>query len=241
MVRVSTSNFYVGNPHPAADAKLLASFGCDVSGIQEGHSGNAQAIKESLARTHITFWGKSKNEGKQFAYLDVPVVYPKGLDVLRSWARQISKRAQKKNIGMPRAATAVRFKKNGKTYTFINTHTNAGIRGKNPNRLHLPVKIKRVAEFVAGMIVLETMIRNAQRRGDYVILVGDLNYRVEKKGVWKFSPQGLFQRTKLKFHSAGLDYIAYSRNLEISNINEIPASRTGSDHPWLVADLHERR
>lgn len=236
-IRVSSNNFYVGNKQPVKDAQFLASLNCDISGIQEGHGGNAQDIKRTLAKTHVTYWATPKDKDKAFGMLDVPVVYKKSLKVYRHWARQISKRSQVKNIGMPRAATAVRFEKGGYDITFINTHCNAAVQGKDPKKTNLPLRIRRVSEYVAGMIVLERMIKNAQKRGDLVILVGDLNYHKTKAGVWRYSPQALFKRCNLQYREQHLDYIAFSRKFTASNKQVIGTNRTGSDHPWLVLDL----
>lgn len=233
MVKVSTSNFYVGNKQPRKDARFLASFDCDASGIQEGHSGNYDAIKEELKDTHRVIIGKERSINT----LDVPVVVKrKGIRVIRHWSRQISVRAQKENIGAPRNATVVRFKKDGVRYSFINTHTNAAVQSRKTGE-HLPTSIRRVSEYVAGMIVLEAMIHNARRRGDVIILTGDLNYRADRGGVWKFSPQSLFRRTRLRYISHGPDYIACSRSLRFKDIRIVPTRMTGADHAWIVATL----
>lgn len=238
-LKVSSANFYVGNKQIAKDARFLASLGCDLNGIQEGHSDNARVIKETLKDTHITFWGRPKDKEKAFATLDVPVTYKKTLKVYRQWARLINKRSQKKNIGMPRAATAVRFEKGGYNVTFINTHCNAAVQSRSTGR-HLRTSIRRVLEYTRGMVVLEGMIRNAQKRGDLVVLVGDLNYALDRDGIWKFSPQALFKRTGLHFRVHRIDYIAYSKGFKPSNFETIGTGRTGSDHEWITLELETK-
>lgn len=230
-MRIATANFYVGNTQPRKDAEQLRSLGVDVAGIQEGHSGNAYAIRDALKNDYHVFIG-----GKAIEQLDTPVLLSKNFKAKKSWTRLISKRSQKENIGMPRTATAVRFEANGKKWCIINTHTNAAVQNRN-TLAPLSTKIRRVAEYVAGMIVLETMIRNALRRDDFVVVTGDLNFRTVKTGVWKFSPQALFSRTGLKFVNRGLDYLAYSPNLEVDNLKVIEPVKGGHDHPWLIVDL----
>ena len=241
-MRVSTSNFYVGNKQPRKDAAFLLQQGIDLGGIQEGH-GNAKDIEAvaKTAGTHNVFWGSGKDAEKDFATLDVPVVYRKTLKVKRIWTRLISHRAQVKNIGMPRAATAIRFFHNNQSYTFINTHTNAAVQNRNTGE-PLSTKINRVVEYIAGMVVLQAMITNAKRRGDHVILTGDLNYRVRRPGatIWQHSPQALFAANKMTYVNSGLDYIAYTGGLVASNFKIIPTTQTGSDHPWLVVDLNPK-
>lgn len=234
-MRIATANFFVGNKQPAKDAKFLASFKVDVAGIQEGHSGNVSAIKNTLVNSYRTVVGGSRIEQQ-----DTAVVINRKYKVLKWKNRLISRRSQKENIGMPRTATWVQFKDDkGKVWTFINTHTNAAVQNRNTGE-PLPQTIKRVAGFVAGMVILEGIIRNAKRTGNYVVLTGDLNYRVRPDGkpVWKFSPEDLFRRTKMDFVNQGLDYIAFSKNLKKDGpVNVIDASKHGGDHPWLILDV----
>jgi len=237
MIKVSSTNFYVGNKQPVKDAEFLASLNCAIGGIQEGHGGNAVDIKRTLKRTHDVYWGNSKNKERDLAYLDVPVVFKKNLKVMKSWSRIVSKRAQVENIGMARAATAVRFEYQGQTYTFINTHLNAAVQSKATKK-PLSRSVKRVYEYIRSIIVLESMIKNAQKRGDIVILVGDLNYSPVKEGIWRYSPQALFKRTKLDYRAHHIDYIAFTKGLKVKNFTIIPKARTGADHDWLTLELH---
>ena len=234
-MRIATANFYVGNTQPRKDAEQLRSLGVDVACIQESHSHNTNAIRDALKNDYRVYVG-----GNTIQEQDSPILIHKKFKVKKFWNRQISKRAQVKNIGMPRTASVIRFDNNDKKWCVINTHTNAAVQNRNTGA-PLSTKIKRVAEYVAGMIVLETMIRNALRRDDFVVVTGDLNYRVVKTGVWKFSPQGLFSRTKLKFVNRGLDYVAYSSNLEVDNLKVIPPVKGGHDHPWLIVDLEAKK
>lgn len=231
MIKIASANFFVGNTQVKKDAEFLRDLGVEVAGIQEGHSGNAQGIRNALYKTHITWWGRANTIAEQ----DVPVVISRKLNVQKVWTRRISKRSQKENIGMPRNATAIRFRKEKEVYTFINVHTNAAVQNRKTGQ-PLSTRIRRVAEFVAGMIILEAMIRNAKRKG-HVIVVGDLNYRTVKSGVWKFSPQAVFKRTKMEFKAHGIDYIAWTRGLNMRNFEVIGTNKTGSDHPWLTADI----
>lgn len=233
-MRIATCNFFVGNKQPERDAKKLASYNVDVAGIQEGHSGNVGAIKRTINDKYRTIVG-----GVAIEKQDSAVVINRKHHILKWWVRQISKRSQAENIGMPRTATAVRFKSEKKVWTVINTHTNAAVQNRTTGE-PLPLRIRRVAEFVAGMIILEAMIRKAKKDSNYVVLTGDLNYRVRQAGkpVWKFSPEDLFRRTKMDFFNQGLDYIAWSRNLEKKGpANVIDASEHGGDHPWIIVDL----
>lgn len=236
ILKVGSANFFVNNRNPQRDAKFLAKLGCDVVGVQEGHSGNAAAIKKAIGNTHIVHWGKRKDAYRSFAMLDTPVVVHRRLDVIKLWARLVSNRAEKRNIGMQRAATAVRFRKDGKTVTFINVHLNAAVQNKLTKKPRSR-KIKRVGEYVKSMIVVEAMIVRAKARGDLVVVVGDFNFSRQKKNPWKYSPQAMFARQGLKFKSRHLDYIAYSKEFTPSGFTVIPASRTGSDHPWLTLTL----
>lgn len=235
-MRIATANFYVGNTRVAEDAKALAALKPDVVGIQEGHSGNVAKIKATISQQYRVLVGGNSIEAQ-----DTPVAVSRNHKVLKWWTRRISKRSQKENIGMPRTATEVRIKdEDAKTWAVINTHTNAAVQNRETKQ-PLPKTIRRVAEFIAGMIVLEAMIRRAKKECNYVVLTGDLNYRVVKTGIWKFSPQALFARTKMDFVVEGLDYIAFSRNLRVKNKRVIPPVKGGHDHPWILVDLDPKK
>lgn len=224
------------NNQPVKDALFLPTLHCDLYGIQEGQGGNAQKIRNTLKNIYTTFWGTSANKDIQRAMIDVPVVVDKDVNILKMWARKVCDRSQEKNTGAPRAATLVRLARRGKTVTFINTHLNAGVQDPR-TKLPFSIKIKRIYEYTRSIIVLEFMIRAAQSRGDLVVVVGDLNYSVQKSGIWKFSPQALFNRTKLNFRSHNYDYIAFSKQFEANDFTVIPRSKTGSDHDWLTLVL----
>lgn len=235
-LKVSSNNFYVGNKQADDDAVLLGSHNVHLAGIQEGYRRGGRALQRKLRKTHKTFWRKAKNADRQMAFGEVPVVYDKDLDVIKTWARLISKRAQEKNIGMPRAATAVRFRKGGETVTFINTHCNAAVQNRKTKK-PFARRIPRVNQYVKGMIILELMVRNAKRRGDLVVLVGDLNYRTVSGKPWRFSPQAMFKRTKMNYVHQGVDYIAYSSEFKVEKFYRLQKHRHGGDHPWLFAVL----
>lgn len=234
MVKVASANFYVGNTQPQKDAKFLRSFDFDVAGVQEGHSGNIEAIRAAIGDTHRVRFGNTF-EGK-----DVPVVFPKKLNVLSFKSRQISKRAEVKNIGMPRAASIIRFKKDGQTYCFINTHLNAAVQG--PEGRHGRMSLKRVYEYTRSIIALEAIIRRAKRRGEHVILVGDLNYRSVPLGnEWFFSPHKMFKRVGMTYRDERLDYVAWTGRLRLETYRLVRQTQHGADHPWIIASFSVRK
>ena len=231
IVRVSSNNFYVGNQQPEKDARFLRSFKCHVSGIQEGHSGNVEAIRRAIGNTHSVRYGDTF-EGK-----DVPVVYPSGLHVLSFKSRRVSKRAEVKNIGMPRAASVLRFKVNGEVFCFINTHLNAAVQNRETNE-PLSRQIPRVFEYTRSIVQIEMIIRRAKKRGEHVILVGDLNYRSVPGGMdWFYSPHQMFKRVGMRYRSERLDYIAWTKGLNLDSYRTVPQTMHGADHPWLFANF----
>jgi hypothetical protein len=235
MIKVSTANFYVGNQRKEHAAAVLGSLNCHAAGVQEAHGGNVFAIKKVLGKSHAIHMGTNR-EGKTDV---LNVIDKKKVKVLRHWKRQISARAEVKDIGMPRTAVITRFEYLGQKYTFINTHTNAGVQSRT-TRKPLSMRIRRVAQFAKGTMVLEGIVRKAQLRGDIVIIVGDLNYRQQRGKGWKFSPQALFNRTRLDFITTGIDYVAFSKKLKLAKKEVIGMDKTGSDHPWLVVTLVKR-
>lgn len=235
MIKTASANFYVGNRQPQKDAKFLASFDVDVAGIQEGHGGNNGDIRKALGKTHRLYHGNT------FGAIDVPILTKRELNVVSFKSRQVSKRAEIKNIGMPRNAGILRFKKDGQRFCFINTHLNAAVQNRATGE-PLSMRIKRVYEFTQSIIALERIIKNAKKRGEHVILTGDLNFRNAPRGLtWRYSPAKLFKRTDMKFRAQGLDYVAWSDTLRMSDFEVIPTSKHGGDHPWLLANFTVKR
>lgn len=235
MVKVTSANFYVGNKQPQKDAKFLRSFKAHVNGVQEGHGGNIAAIRKAIGDTHSIRFGNT------FEGQDVPIVHPKNLKVLSFKSRQISKRAEVKNIGMPRAASILRFKLDGEVYCFINTHLNAAVQGPEGRPGNVK-RVKRVFEYTQSIIALEVIIKRAKKRGEHVILVGDLNFRNVPNGMgWFYSPNRLFKRCGMEFRSERLDYVAWTRDLKLKSYHLIPQSKHGADHPWIVAEFDPRK
>lgn len=236
-IKVSTSNFYVGNRQPTKDAHFLANLGCDLSGVQEGHSGNAVAIRNAIHWHHTVFWGHSKNADVAKSFMDVPVVVDKRkVKPIKFWTRRLCGRSETKDIGMPRSATMARVSKGGYNITLINTHLNAAVQSRK-TKAHLSTRIRRVLYYTKSIVILESIIHYARLRGDLIVLTGDLNYRTKSGGIWWFSPQALFKRCGMSYRNDGLDYIAYSSKFKPSHFNKISQTRTGADHPWLTLEL----
>lgn len=235
MVKVASANFYVGNTQPQKDAKFLRSFDFDVAGVQEGHSGNIEAIRAAIGDTHNVRFGDTF-EGK-----DVPVVFPKKLNVKSFKSRRVSKRAEVKNIGMPRAASILRFKKDGQTYCFINTHLNAAVQNRETDK-PLSRQIPRVFEYTRSIVALELIIRRAKKRGEHVILVGDLNYRSVPGGNdWFYSPHKMFKRVGMTYRDERLDYVAWTGRLKLETYRLVRQTQHGADHPWIIASFSVKK
>jgi exonuclease III len=239
MIRVATTNFYYNNRQPQRDARHVANvWHPDVWGIQEGNGGNCEDIRTAVHDQYHVWWSTPKDKDRLLAAKDTPVAYRRSNKIkpIRHWNRLISKRSQAKDIGMPRSATVLRFHYNHSTVSFINTHCNAAVQGPRGN--HLSTSIRRVYEYIKGMIVLEQMVKNARKRGDRVILVGDMNYHDTRTGIWRYSPQALAKRCKLHQRSVGLDHVMYDHSFKMARWQVQPAHHNmGADHPWLFADL----
>ncbi len=109
-------------------------------------------------------------------------------------------------------------------------HPNAAVQGVDP-------EVDRVRKYANQMRRLESTVTLAWRRGHVPIVTGDLNWgKPEDDDPW-FAPWRVFGRLDLDYWRVGLDWIAYPPHLRIAERVTFPESRTGSDHPWMLARL----
>lgn len=193
-------------------------------------------IKKTFKKHHLIgsdLGGKSSRE--------VPILLRKKKRFLGQGAELISYRTRKDNRGIApdRYLTWVRYKHGGRNYCLINLHPNAAVQNRATGNV-LNTSMARVKQYLKSMRALEREIKQQRADGYIVVVTGDLNFRVKTQDgkPWKWSPEAVFARTGLDYYAVGLDYIAWDKkNLRRKRVRTIPVSRTGSDHPWIVANL----
>lgn len=234
-MRIATLNFYAGNKQPVKDLEFIKSFNADVIGMQEAHN-RIDLIVKSL-KGYDAFY---PDEANFFKDKEAPVFLKKqGTEYLGDFSYVIAEAALPDKIAPRRWLTGVRWKQDGKQNVLLNCHLHAVVQNRTTGK---PLKrgIKRIQEYIKSIKEIEEEI-NAQLRDGYnVIVCGDLNYRkynVPGFRYWRYSPQKMFARTGLKYHQHGLDYVAWSSGLKKVSIRMIPKERTGSDHPWTIANF----
>lgn len=208
-------------------------------GLQEAWTADDDLLR-AMRDEYLLFSGGPAGKSGQ----EVPVLLSKKARYIGDGAYLVSDRVSPDNKGIApdRYLTWVRFEWKGVKYAIINMHPNAAVQNRDTGA-PLSRKIKRVREFIRSMKELEEEIQSQKADGYVPVVTGDLNYRV-RPGVtlWKWSPAAVFKRNGLAFHAEGLDYIAWqATKLGKIRVNVIPASQTGSDHPWLVADLRPKK
>lgn len=140
-------------------------------------------------------------------------------------------------LGNDRYVNVTTFRRPRYRVAHLATHTNAVIQDPRTGLL-LHNARARVTE--TAMFFIETEVRRLQHAGHQIVVTGDLNYRSNLGPPWDYSPRALFRRLGLHHHEEGLDYLAWSPDLQLRRPVRViqPNSRLNhSDHPWLVADL----
>lgn len=235
-MRIVSANLYVGSKQKLKDARILDGLNAVAYGLQEAAYGTDEVMRVMRDEYHLFAGSEAGKSGSE-----VPILLrKKGTTYLGDGAYLVSNRVRPNNKGIApdRYLTWVRYEFSGKKYVIINMHPNAAVQNRNTGK-PLRKKLKRVREYIKSMKELEEEIKSQRADGFIPIVTGDLNYRV-RKGVtlWKWSPAAVFKRNNLDYINTGLDYVAYDKNrLAKRRSKIIPTSKTGADHPWIVADL----
>lgn len=235
-MKIVSANLYVGSKQKLKDARILDRLNAVAYGLQEATYGTDEVMRVMQDEYHLFAGSEAGKSGSE-----VPILLrKKGTTYLGDGAYLVSNRVRPDNKGVApdRYLTWVRFEFRGKKYVLINMHPNAAVQNKKTGRF-LSKKIKRVREYIKSMKELEEEIKAQKADGFIPIVTGDLNFRnIKAAALVHWSPTSVFNRNGMNFHAVGLDYVAWdSRRLSKKRIRVIPRSRTGSDHPWIVANL----
>jgi hypothetical protein len=134
------------------------------------------------------------------------------------------------------------FGRNQFGYFHMNTHWNAAIQDRPTGR------IKDVARARAMNLAgarLENEIKRMLSAGREGFVTGDFNYRGEKQASedWYWSPENIFERTRMHYRNVGLDWIAWTNGMvRLGPIEVIQPNEGGnqSDHPWLIGNFRRK-
>lgn len=242
-MRVASINIYVGNRQLQKDIRFIRSLNLDVIGIQEA-SYDWEKIENALPGFDRFGPGDAAdgNAAKgTHAANDCTTYLRKSADFLGASTYRISEAVIGDKLAPARWLTVVRFNVRGTKVAFFNVHLNAAIQSKDGAPM---LRLKRVRLYREAMKEIEEEIKSQVADGFEVIIVGDFNYRkynIAGFKFWKWSPYALFDRNKLTYIARGLDYVAWSKGLANHGTEEIPTSKHGSDHSWLVADIRPKK
>lgn len=239
-MKIVSANVYVGSKQKRKDAIKLDSLNAVAYGLQEAAYSDRIFMNVMGDEYHRFSAAEAGKSGKE-----VPILLRKrGVEFLGDGAYLISERVKPNNTGIApdRYLTWVRYKYKNVKYCIINVHPNAVVQNKKTGRF-LSKKMKRVSQYIASMKRLQAEIKRQQNDGFVVIVTGDMNFRdIKAAKLVRWGPVAIFKRCGLTYHAVGLDYVAWdSEKLVKKSMRVIPASQTGSDHPWIVADLRPRR
>lgn len=239
-MRIATINFYAGNRQALRDIEFIDSLNFDVAGLQECHNKLEEIVHGLSERYHV--FHHVKEHGTRGSRENVSIIRKgKDVEILGHGSYKVAPAAKPIKYAPERYLVWVRFKKGGKKYQHITTHTQPAVQSRSTGRM-LPRNIKRVAGYVMGMRAIAKEIRRAKGDGFTPIVTGDLNYR-RYPGVKNFvlafwSPQNVFQRTRLAWREHAVDYIGWGARLRYKNEGTISQARHGADHDWLWVEVY---
>lgn len=170
---------------------------------------------------------------------EIPVAIRTGEEtsVTSSEVIPISRDVGVKGVGNDRYLAVVRFSHKGRGYVVMHTHTDAVIQNQHTGKL---LDNERVGPTAGAMQAIEDRARatldDAGVAG--LMIMGDFNYlEVEDAIAWEHSPQEMFARLGMTWHSSRVIYLAWSPGLAPKQPTEtVPphSSRNAADHAWLL-------
>lgn len=230
------ANIYKANRRLEHAVKLIASLGPDIGGINEGINAVPRLRK---MRRHSCIVNKQRGRGQW----DTAILVHKRNTVQHWRSEKATKAVAPLKIAPARYTTSVAFlDAEGVKRKHFNVHLNAVLQNRTTGAPL--VRAARVIQAGFQMALLELRVRAAKLRGRVVTISGDFNYR-DRKGTtvdtdWRWSPQSVFTRLGMDWWTEGIDYIAFPKTYKITRRLVIPTNQTGSDHPWMLADLERR-
>jgi hypothetical protein len=140
-------------------------------------------------------------------------------------------------VGNDRYLAVVRFSHKDRGYVVMHTHTDAVIQNQHTGKM---LDNERVGPTAKAMQVIEDRARTALEDPGVagLMIMGDFNYlEVEDAIAWEHSPQQMFGRLGMTWHSSRVIYLAWSPGLALKQPTEtVPphSTRNAADHAWLL-------
>ena len=204
----------------------------DVIAYSEGSSPKKKGFFRGLPRWK-QFTGpfqKPDARGRQVAW-DVVLEY-------KRWFKSVWRQAAKwADASMPLKIAPERWgveqdlRIRRRDYAFIFDHPHAGIQA-TPDDAWAKDRLK---EYKKQAVHRSNAIRSAIGRKLPVIAGGDLNYPPGDRYEW--TPQSVFERFNMKWRRVDVTWVAWTPDMELAKVEEIPRSVNGQDHGWLLVTL----
>lgn len=97
----------------------------------------------------------------------------------------------------------------------------------------------RAEEYRKSMRILIRTVRHLREKYGpelAIIIQGDLNYPNVDDDVF-MAPRAVFRRLRMDYVTEGLDWVVYSRNLQVVSKRIIGQAENGQDHPWIEVEF----
>jgi len=174
---------------------------------------------------------------------EIPVAVRTGplSKVVSSEVLQVSPNIGTKGIGNDRYLAVVRFVHRGRTYTVMNSHTNAVIQNLHTKEMFDNARVKATAK---AMKTIEERAQEelADPNVTALWIMGDFNYLPvgDPDLEWTHSPPAMFDRLGMTWRNTRVIYLAWSPGVRRrGEVAVLPphTALNASDHGWLSGDF----
>ena len=232
VLRVGHGNFYFKNRRPAQAVQVMRS--------THSHSfGGNECVNVVDRLSNLTGYHELKPFGfaDQRDAKDCITVVRKSLAVKHFSMTQVCRDTDPRKLAKDRVFSMVTYQHPAVgPVCHINIHPN-------------PINFIRndeaepdiVDQFVRSMRNLDRMIKFSLMMGWHPVVTGDYNLDVvNAKQRSYLNMYDLFAKYDMSYRTKHIDGIAWCNHLKLKRLHVITGDRTGSDHPWLIADLVRR-
>lgn len=218
-----SANLYAGNKTPSKMLAALRAAKFDGASISEGYRYIEDLTK--LSGYRIT-WGKGAKDTRRGAK-DTPVLVRSRFVGLGEGAMKISDPSVPLKIAPERWGTFSCVRAMSLDMAVVAWHPHAGVD-------NLPRTVDRVEKYARSVNQMDRILTMLDKMGYAVIIGGDINWHEKQVAPW--SPYKMFAKHGYAVRTVGVDAVAWNpKFLVLDDFDEIPQSKTGSDHVWLRA------
>lgn len=229
VVRIGCGNLYVANQQPRYAIDVALSHKVDSWGWSEmgTNINNARLVGRRHQMHTLTAFGFGDRRDANDCVMHVS----KDRALRHFSMTQVCDDANPTKLAHDRTFSMVAYELAGmdNVLAHIAIHPNWVKGFNNPNA-------QIVKEYVESVMGLEAMLRFAKAMGWHRVVTGDFN--LPKRADKPFrTTYDVFRQQQLNTKTVNIDGMAWDKTLGLNVWKVIDKQRTGSDHPWIVAEF----